>query len=100
MYRFIRTVTFKTGADQAASLKFAGEVTAYLNKTYARDIKYGTELFRLGKIHWHLDADSLDELTALNAKMMQDREYQGLLDKAKAFWVEGAMEDTVVFIAG
>lgn len=46
--------------------------------------------------HWHFDADSLDKMNALNAKLMQDRQYLGLLEKVKDIWVDGSLKDTVV----
>jgi len=100
MYRFIRTVRPKTHADLAPALQWAGEVTAHVNKTYSLNLKYGTELFGKGRIHWHFDADSLDKISAINAKMMQDRDYMGLLVKGKALWVEGSAKDTIVVILG
>ena len=100
MYRFIRTATVKTGASQPPGLQFAGEVTAYVNKAYALNMKYGTELFGECKIHWHFDIDSLDKGTAIAAKLMQDREYAGMLEKSKGLWLEGSLKDTIVTIVG
>jgi hypothetical protein len=100
MYRFIRTVRTKTQANVAPALQWAGEVTTYINKTYSLGLKFGSELFGKGRIHWHFDTDSLDKITAVNAKMMQDREYLGLLEKAKALWLEGSNKDTIVLIIG
>jgi hypothetical protein len=100
MYRFIRTAIVKTGAGVPAALQWAGEASAYLNKTYSLNLKYGMELFGECKIHWHFDTDGLDKTTAINAKMMQDREYVAMLDKAKAFWLEGSLQDTIVSIVG
>ncbi len=100
MYRFIRTATVKNGALLPAALQFATEVSSYLNKAYSLDLKFGMELFGTPTLHWFLDTDSLDKISALNAKMLQDREYLGILDKAKALWVEGGLEDTVVNIPG
>jgi hypothetical protein len=100
MYRFLRTATVKTAANQAAGLQWAADATAYLNKTYALNLNYGMELFGEGKIYWTFDTDSLDQLHALNTRLLQDREYAGLLEKGKALWVEGSMKDTIVLIAG
>ncbi len=100
MYRFIRTVRPRTTANLAPGLQWAGEVTAYINKTYALNLKFGAELFGKGRIHWHFDTDSLDKITALNAKMMQDRDYQALLDKGKALWLEGSNKDSIIIVVG
>ena len=100
MYRFIRTARPMTVAELAPAMQWAGEVTAYVNKTYAINLKYGVDLFGKGRIHWHFDADSLDKITGMNARMMQDRDYQGLLAKGKSLWLEGSYEDTIVAIVG
>jgi hypothetical protein len=100
MYRFIRTATAKNGASVPAALQWAGDVSAYLNKTYSLNLKFGMELFGDAKIHWHFDTDSLDKATAVNAKMMQDREYAGMLEKAKVLWLDGGLKDTIVAIIG
>jgi hypothetical protein len=99
MYRFIRTVTVKAAKNPAA-LQWAGEITAYLNKTYSMNATYGMELFGAAKIHWYFDTDSLDKFTAMNAKMMQDREYLALVAKGEGVWIEGAMKDTIVALLG
>lgn len=100
MYRFIRTATVNRAANTPAALQSAGEIAAYLNKAYAMEIKFGIELFGTAKVYWFFDTDSLDKLTATNAKMSQDREYLGLLEKSKSLWLEGGLKDTVVVIVG
>ena len=100
MYRMIRTATVTTASKSAAAMQLAGEITAYLNKTYSLNMKFGMEIFGAGKIHWHLETDSLDKITAINAKVMQDREYQALLEKGQGLWLEGGLKDTLVAIVG
>jgi hypothetical protein len=100
MYQFVRTVEAKNAAYIPAALKFAGEVTAYLNKAYAVQLHYGIELFSGARLHWHLQTDSLDALTALNGKLMQDREYAAILERARDLWVEGSFRDTVISMVG
>lgn len=100
MYHFIRTVTVKLAVDYPAALQFAGAVSAYLNKTYSLNMKFGIETFGTSNIHWHFDTDSLDKISAVNTKLMQDQEYLGLLEKAKGLWVEGSLKDTLVRIVG
>ena len=100
MYRMIRTATVRTASKSAAAMQCAGEITAYLNKTYSLNMKFGMEIFGAGKIHWHLETDSLDKITAINAKVMQDPEYQALLEKGKDLWLEGSLKDTLVAIVG
>jgi hypothetical protein len=36
------------------------------------NVRYGMELFGKGRIHWHFDTDSLDKITAINGKMVQE----------------------------
>jgi hypothetical protein len=59
-------------------------------------MKFGIEIFGAGKIHWYFDTASLDKIVAINAKMMQDHEFTGLLERAKGLWFEGDLEDTVL----
>lgn len=96
MFQFTRTVEAKHGAYLPSALKFAGEVTTYLNKTYGLKLHFGAEVFSGATIHWYFDVNSLDELSALNAKLMQDREYAAILDRAKDIWLEGSFRDRVV----
>lgn len=100
MFRMIRTATVKTASRSAAAMQFAGEITAYLNKTYSLNTTFGMEIFGASKIHWHLETDSLDKITAMNAKLMQDREYQALLQKGQDLWLEASLKDTLVAIVG
>jgi len=81
-------------------LQWAGEVAAYLNKTCSLNIKFGIELFGAGWIHWHFETDSLEMITATNARSLQDREYAALLDKAQSLWLEGGLRDTIRAILG
>lgn len=96
MYRFVRTATVKNAAVLPLALAFASEVTAHLNKSYSLKMLSGAEQYGCARIHWHFDADSLDEIQRINAKLMEDRDYAALLDKYKDVWVEGSMRDTVV----
>ena len=100
MYRFIRTATCKNAVDQGPALKFAGEISAYLNKVYSLNVKCGIELFAKGRVHWHFDIDSIDKGTAINAKLLQDREYAGMLEKTRALFVEGSLKDTILTLVG
>ena len=99
MYRFIRTATAKTAASLPMALQFGGEVTAYLNKRYALNMRFGAEMFGASKVHWHFESDSLDKMQQLNAELARDREYLALLDKYKDCWLEGSMRDTLLAFA-
>ncbi len=99
MYRFERTATVKTAGDLPSALHFATEVTAYLNKRHSLNMKCGAEIFGGASIHWYFDAESLDKVTEVNAALLKDREYIGMLDKAKGIWAEGSMKDTIVGMA-
>ena len=100
MFRFERKGTVKTAADVPAAVKFAADVTAYLNKQHALNMKFGVELFGKARIHWYYDIESLDKGVALNAALLQDREYAEMLSKASGLWVEGAIKDTIVNLVG
>ena len=100
MFRFIRTVAVRYAASLPAALKFASEVAAHVNKHHGTDMRFGAEMYGHPRIHWHFDIDSLDKMQQLNAKLMADREYIGMLDKFKENWVEGSMKDTLVAMQG
>jgi len=96
MYRFTRTATAKTNFDQAAGLEFAAQVSAYINKNYSLNMKFGGELFGGTRIHWSWETDSLDKVMQINGKLLKDREYLTMLEKSKNHWVEGSLKDTLV----
>ena len=43
MYRFIRIARIEDTAHMPAAVQFAADVTAYLNKQYALNIKFAVE---------------------------------------------------------
>jgi len=100
MYRFTRTATARNAAVVPAGIQFATEVTAYLNKKYDLKLRFGIELFGGSTIHWQFETDSLDKITALNAKLLQDPEYIAILQKEKEVWADGSLRDCIVFFPG
>lgn len=96
MHLFIRSLTVKHAASAAAALKFAGEISAYVHKTYQVNMKFGMEVFGHMRIYWLLDMDSVDAAMAMNQKMLVDADYQALLGKGKDFWVEGSLKDKLI----
>ena len=92
----MRTSTLKNVADVPAALQFAAGLTSYLNKSYSLNMKFGIELFSGARVHWHFESDSLDKMLQLNSKLLQDREYWGMVEKARGRWVEGAAKDSIV----
>ena len=100
MFRFERKGMVKSAADMPAAVKFATEVTSYLNKRHSLNMKFGVELFGKARIHWYYEVESLDKAVQLNAALLQDREYAEMLSKASGLWVEGAIKDTIVNLVG
>jgi len=96
MYRFTRKVTIKTVAAVPAALQFCGEVAAHLNKTYGLSMKTGIEMFGHNRVYWFYDADSLDAIAQLNAKLMLDSPYWEMIEKARHLWLEGSAKDRIV----
>jgi hypothetical protein len=96
MFQFIRTATPKHAAAVPAAMQFAVEVTGYLNKTYALNLRQGIRLFGNSQVYWEFEVDSLDKVAILNGKLAKDREYLAMLDRAKDLWLEGSMEDGVI----
>jgi|APCry1669189241_1035207.scaffolds.fasta_scaffold119411_1 hypothetical protein len=98
MYRFTRHATLKYAGDMPSALQFSSELTLYLNKTYSLNMKSGAEMFGGSRLYFFYDIESLDAIAQFNAKLMQDRLYLDMLNKAKNLWREGSMQDCVVKI--
>lgn len=96
MFRFERCATVKTASEVPAAVQFATEVTSYINKRHSIGMKFGIEVFGQASVHWYFDGESLDRMIQLNAALLKDRDYVGMLDRVKHIWVEGSIQDTVV----
>lgn len=96
MFRFTRCATLANANSIPAAVGFSKEVCGYINKTYDLHLKSGIELFGASVIHWEMESDSLDKLTALYAKLLGDKTYASMLDKAKDLWVDGSLKDQIV----
>ena len=96
MFKFTRKATVVNAADLPAAIGWAMEVNGYLKKTYQIDVTAGVELFGTPTVHWYFETDSLDKISALNQKMLQDKTYVALLEKARQLWLAGTMKDEIV----
>jgi hypothetical protein len=96
MFRFERTAVVKTAAEVPAAVKFANDVTVYLNKRYDLGMKFGVELFGEPRIHWYYDLESLDDSVKLNSTLLEDADYEKILKKSEDLWVDQGMHDTIV----
>jgi hypothetical protein len=96
MFRFERCATVRNAADIPAAVQFASEVTAYVNKQHSLNMKFGVEIFGSPSVHWYFDGESLDKMTQVNASLLKDRDYLGMLDKVKGIWLNGSLKDTIV----
>jgi len=99
MYRFIRTMTIASPAHIPAAMQFAAESTAYVNRTYGANWKFGAQVYAEPAVHWHLDFDSYDKFREVVDRMYKDTDYWNLLQKAKGIFVEGSMKDVLVRMA-
>lgn len=99
MFRFERRVEVKHAAEVPAALKFANEVTAYLNKRHDLGMKFGVEMFGEPTIHWYYDFESLDDSAKLNAALLKDGEYEKMLKNSEDLWIEQSTHDTVVSLS-
>lgn len=72
------------------------EINGFLLKNYNIQVKAGVELFGTPTIHWQFEIDSLDKLAALNQKMLQDKTYVAMLEKARQYWLDGSLKDGIV----
>ena len=82
-----------------AALQFATEVTAYLNKQYALNMKLGVGTVDQPIIQWHFELDSADELAKLNDKLAEDQEYSALVEKYKNAWFAKSMKGMLITVA-
>jgi hypothetical protein len=96
MYRFIRSATIKTFADLPAALKFASEVTSYMNKSHSVNMKFGFEVYGEHRIHWHFDSESPDKIRDINSKIIKDHEYWGIIKKSEDIFVDGSQKDMLL----
>lgn len=96
MFRFARCVTVRNAADVPAAVQFATEITGYVNKRHSLNMKFGVEHFGAPCVHWYFDNESLDRLTRVNAELLKDRDYVGMLDRVKGLWLDGSLKDTIV----
>lgn len=99
MYRFVRRLTIREVSNMPAAMQFAAETTAYSNKTYSVNFKYGIEAYGEHNVYWAMDFDSLEKFREYTNKLSQDREYWALLQKANGLFVEGSVKDTLVSFA-
>lgn len=96
MYTFQRTVQLVNTLSTPKAVGFSLELTGYLNKTYGLNIRSGLELFNKNVIHWQFDTDGVDKITAINAKMLEDRTYWAMIEKGKDYWLDGSQRDVIV----
>jgi len=96
MFRFERCATVKTSGDVPVAVQFATDITSYLNKRHSLGMKFGVEIFGQASVHWYFEGDSIDKMTQVNAALLKDRDYTGMLDRVKHIWVEGSIKDTIV----
>ena len=54
------------------------------------------ELFGKANLYWYYDTDSLDEITELNGKLLQDQQYWKLIQDASGFPLPGSLRDKIV----
>ncbi len=99
MFLFIRKATVTNVANLTAAIGWGMEVNSYINKTYNINLKVGVQLFGTPTVHWTFETDSLDKISVLNQKMLQDRTYVALLEKSKPLWLEGSMVDEIIQLA-
>jgi hypothetical protein len=100
MFRYQRSATVKNVADLPAAIQFGNQVTSYVNKQHSLKLTFGVELFGAASLHWYFDSESIDKSVQVNAALLQDREYTGMLNNAKALWIDGSVKDTIVSLAG
>ena len=95
-FRWQRTVLTKIGETERAG-QFAVAVTEYVNQKYPEITveAYMETLGHVGKIHWFVDFESMEQMQRLLDGLATDAEYnQMVLDVADVF-MDGHTHDTV-----
>jgi hypothetical protein len=97
MYHVTRTATLKSFAVMPKVMGWSKEMVDYINKEYPGfDLKFGSEMFGEGRVHWMWQADSLAKLEEVNMKLMQDEKYWGFVETGKDFWLDGSLQDRMI----
>lgn len=100
MYRYSRTIIVKNGASMQPAMQIGTEITAHVNRMYGLKMRMGPELFNELKVHWMYDADTLEGMMALSAKLAQDTVYWEMMGKLKPFVLEGSVREKVIALLG
>ena len=100
MYRFTRTATIANAAYIPQAMNLAMDLCGYINKTHNLNVKAGMEMYGHLNIHWQFETDSLDKISAINTKLLQDKGYFALIEKGKDYWVQGSLKDRIVNFMG
>lgn len=96
MYVFRRVTTISNAANTTKAIGFAMELTGYISKTYGINLRLGMEMFGSLNLHWQFETDSLDKITVIQQKMMEDKNYWSMLEKGKEYWLEGSLKDSII----
>ena len=96
MFRFTRTVVLKDSSVTPKAMEVSMKIKSILKEKYDLELGHGVELFGSPRIHWWFETPSLDAVTEINAKLMGDKDYMGLVSENSPLWVEGSLQDTIV----
>ena len=96
MIYFVRSATIVSGPGRHEAMKFAKEVTKYINGNYSEvDVKLLTTITgRLNRVAWVTKFNSMAATEEFTDKLQADERYRALLHEAakteekRPFWVD------------
>lgn len=95
MVRFQRKARAQGGRFPEA-IAWANEVSAYLNEKHGISLEVHVEAFGDGNtIYWFSDYEDLATVERLNANLMADMDYWGMLKQANEanLFIDGSLQD-------
>ncbi len=95
MFRLHRTLTLTHATDMPRAVEFSLKARELLGDLGDAKLSGGPEIFGSRRIHWYLDAPSLDRLQAVNRQLATHAGFAALVDEFKGIWVEGSQVDVI-----
>ena len=96
--RFIRA-SLVAGVKGQEAGAFAAEISKYVTESLAIPTAWGMQVGgTYGRVLWFSDYANMAELEAGLIKTLTDPGYLGILAKAEGLFVEGATEDSIIYM--
>ncbi len=93
----LQRVARARGGKIMEAVQFAKEVAGHLNAKYGVTIQVYAELFgEVNRVFWDVDFKDLAAFEALNAQLLADQAYWGIVRQGVDLFIEGSIHDTVM----